>query len=176
MSSSVIGSTTPAGDSTNPLTQFLSRLHLTHIIALIAITVGLITSYYLIVAYALSSAFISAITQYVLMTAITIMGFVFIAWSWTVGALGRAYINGSVSASGLSFGGGPQQLTTVGGITPQGIVYQNLSASTLNALNNLIAMGRIPDTLIPLIATMNPQQIQALISLYSATTNAGSKG
>jgi hypothetical protein len=153
------------GDGTNELLSDIGKdLRLTHIVALITTMAVMIIDIGFIAVYLVAGRAINDYTIMVLGTDTMIALAVFL---WVQGIISGNYISGAASLGQVSMAGGPTQVPTAG-VTAQGVVFQGLSANDLAALNSLIAQGKIPSTMIPLLATMTPQQIQALIALYSS--------
>ncbi|MGC8692541.1 MAG: hypothetical protein ACP5RZ_05985 [Thermoplasmata archaeon] len=153
------------GDGANELLSDIGKdLRLTHIVALITTMAVMIIDIGFIAVYLVAGRTINDYTIMVLGTDTMIALAVFL---WVQGIISGNYISGAASLGQASMIGGPTQVPTAG-VTAQGVVFQGLSANDLAALNSLIAQGKIPSTMIPLLATMTPQQIQALIALYSS--------
>jgi hypothetical protein len=153
------------GNGANELLSDIGKdLKLTHIVALITTMAVMIIDIGFVAVYLVAGRIISDYTIMVLGTDTMIALAVFL---WVQGIISGNYISGAASLGQVSMTGGPTQVPTAG-VTAQGVVLQGLSANDLAALNSLIAQGKIPSAMIPLLATMTPQQIQALIALYSS--------
>jgi hypothetical protein len=151
-------------DSTSDIVDAIGKdLKLTHIIALVTTTIVAVIDAGIIAINFLSGRVVSDYALMVLGTDITAF---LVVYLWVQGIISGNYISGVMSLGQVSMTGGQTQ-SPVAGITSQGIVFQGLSANDLVALNNLLAQGKIPSALVPLLANMSPDQIKNLISLLS---------
>jgi len=138
-------------------------LKITHIVALITMMAVMIVDIGFIAVYLVAGRAIDNYTIMVLGTDTMIAIAIFI---WTSGITAGNYINGAAKIGEVAMSGGPTVVPT-GGITAGGVVYQGLSVNDLAALQSLIASGKLSSNLIPLLQTMTPAQIQALIQALS---------
>ena len=147
--------------------EFLSDigkdLKLTHIIALITTMAVMIIDIGFIAVYLVAGRTISDYTIMVLGTDTMIALAVFL---WVQGIISGNYITGTARIGEVAMTGGPTVVPTAG-VTAGGVVYQGLSANDLAALQSLITSGKLSSNLIPLLQTMTPAQIQALIQALS---------
>jgi len=152
------------GDGTNTLLSDIGKdLKLTHIIALITTMAVMIVDIGFIAVYLVAGRTISDYTIMVLGTDTMIAIAVYI---WTSGIISGSYVSGVARIGEVAMTGGPTAVPTAG-VTAGGVVYQGLSANDLAALQSLIASGKLSSNLIPLLQTMTPAQIQALIQALS---------
>jgi len=147
--------------------EFLSDigkdLKLTHIIALITTMAVMIIDIGFIAVYLVAGRTIGDYTIMVLATDTMIAIAVFL---WVQGIISGNYITGTARIGEVAMTGGPTVVPTAG-VTAGGVVYQGLSANDLAALQSLIASGKFSANLIPLLQTMTPDQIKALIQALS---------
>ncbi len=148
--------TTASGDPTNPLAILLNRLHLTHIIAIIMTGIAFILTY-LFAVYILK-VIPANDTEYVIITALTMSGFVAITFLWVMGIMSRSYINGSATVSGIAIQGGMTQPTTPIASSGATTLYNNITNADLAALASLLQNTS---------AQLTPAQIQAIGSALS---------
>jgi len=138
-------------------------LKLTHIVALITTMAVMIIDIGFIAVYLVSGRTIGDYTIMVLATDTMIALAIFL---WVQGIISGNYITGTAKIGEVAMTGGPTVVPTAG-ITSGGVVYQGLSANDLAALQSLISSGKLSANLIPLLNTMTPAQIQALIQALS---------
>jgi hypothetical protein len=138
-------------------------LKLTHIIALITTMAVMIIDIGFIAVYLVAGRTISDYTIMVLATDTMIALAVFL---WVQGIISGNYITGTAKIGEVAMTGGPTAVPTAG-VTTGGVVFQGLSANDLVALQSLIASGKLSANLIPLLQTMTPDQIKALIQTLS---------
>ena len=147
--------------------EFLSDigkdLKLTHIVALITTMAVMIIDIGFIAVYLVAGRTIDNYTIMVLATDTMIAIAVFL---WVQGIISGNYITGTARIGEVAMTGGPTVVPTAG-VTAGGVVYQGLSANDLAALQSLIASGKLSANLIPLLQTMTPDQIKALIQALS---------
>ena len=152
-----------ASGSDTLLSDIGKDLKITHIIALITTMAVMIIDIGFVAVYLVSGRTISDYTIMVLGTDTMIAIAVYI---WTSGIISGSYISGVAKMGEMAMAGGPTVVPTAG-VTAGGVVYQGLSANDLAALQSLIASGKLSSNLIPLLQTMTPAQIQALIQALS---------
>jgi len=138
-------------------------LKITHIVALITTMAVMIIDIGFVAVYLVSGRTISDYTIMVLGTDTMIALAVFL---WVQGIISGNYITGTARIGEVAMTGGPTVVPTAG-VTAGGVVYQGLSANDLAALQSLITSGKLSSNLIPLLQTMTPAQIQALIQALS---------
>jgi len=138
-------------------------LKLTHIVALITTMAVMIIDIGFIAVYLVSGRTIGDYTIMVLATDTMIALAIFL---WVQGIISGNYITGTAKIGEVAMMGGPTVVPTAG-VTSGGVVYQGLSANDLAALQSLISSGKLSANLIPLLNTMTPDQIKALIQALS---------
>jgi len=138
-------------------------LKLTHIVALITTMAVMIIDIGFIAVYLVSGRTIGDYTIMVLATDTMIALAIFL---WVQGIISGNYITGTAKIGEVAMTGGPTVVPTAG-VTSGGVVYQGLSANDLAALQSLISSGKLSANLIPLLNTMTPDQIKALIQALS---------
>ncbi len=148
---------TPTGDSTNPLVIFLRKLHLIQIIGLIITGISFITTYMFAV-YILKVA-PNMDTQYVLIVALAMSGFVSITFLWVMSVMSGHYINGSATISGIALQGGMTPVKTPIASSGATTIYSNITNADLAALASLLQNSN---------AQLTPAQIQAIGAALSA--------
>jgi len=153
-----------SGDGTNTLLSDIGKdLKITHIVALITTMAVMFVDIGFIAVYLVAGRAINDYTIMVLGTDTMISIVVFL---WVAGIISGNYITGTARIGEVAMAGGPTVVPTAG-VTAGGVVYQGLSANDLAALQSLITSGKLSSNLIPLLQTMTPAQIQALIQALS---------
>jgi len=143
--------------------QIFKYLKLTHLVALITILIGLIIGIGYQTIYLIAGR---TLTDYTIITLGVMAGLSLIVFFWTSGIISGSYISGAAKMGEVAMSGG-QTPVPIAGITSGGVVFQGLTANDLTALQSLISAGKISSSLIPLLQTMTPDQIKALIQTFS---------
>ena len=148
---------TATGDNESPISLLIRKLHLTHIVALIMAGIGFLGANGFAV-YILKAG-PQAITDLVLIDAISMTGFVAITYLYIMGILGRAYVNGTATLSGIAFQGGGTPPTTPLAQSGATVLYGNISNADLASLASLLQTSA---------TQLSPEQIKAIGSLINA--------